>query len=484
MSADPDAAQSLEGAPRSRLRRWLRDVSELDTRSLGVFRIGLALCMLWDLALRWPLVHTFYSDSGVLPRSALASQVPEYATPLALYLAFGGELYPHALFALTAVAALALALGWRTRAIVPLCWWLELALQMRNPFALNGGNHQLRMALFWSMFLPLGARFSLDARRAREAPPARVTGIEAAALWIQVAIIYFSAGLAKQSPQWIQMGNALHWTMIDPDWTRPLAAYAAQVPELLRVLTFATVGLEYGAPLLFFVTGWSGWVRAAAVIGLIALQTGIGLTMRLGVFPQVSISVLCGLLPAVVWGARGALAGRAPARPRARRLRAAFAGVCLLWVVAYTTAFWTRSTAFPPWLELAGRTLKLDQYWTMYYTVHRAQFHLDFRGTTAGGVEVGLAHPGFDGRWHDAAQRPAQNPFWREYASNLQGPEREFLRAGLAAYWCREWNAQAPPDAQLAEIELLYVARYLSLTGAHGEWAARSEGRFACEGRS
>jgi hypothetical protein len=272
--------------------------------------------------------------------------------------------------------------------------------------------------------------------------------------------------------------------MIDPDWTRPFAAVAAHYPELLRVLTFATVGLEIAAPLLLFVSAWRGWLRALAVLALIGLQVGIGLTMKLGVFPYVSIATLGGLLPAVIWETWASRADAAEERPRpgsSRRWQKGFVGACLFWVVAYNADYWIDSIALPAWVTRPGRYVKLDQYWNMYHSVHRSQFYWDFQALSAGGDTISLAHPGFAPSWREEVERPLSNSYWNEYASNLQAPESAFLRAGLAAFWCSEWNLQAPAPARLAGIELLYVARYLRLDGDHEPWRTRSEGHFACE---
>ena len=46
----------------------------IDTRSLAAFRISLGLLILADLALRSRNLRAFYTDFGVLPRSAFISQ--------------------------------------------------------------------------------------------------------------------------------------------------------------------------------------------------------------------------------------------------------------------------------------------------------------------------------------------------------------------------------------------------------------------------
>ena len=53
----------------------VRELFGIDTRSLAVFRIGLALAILADLLIKAPDLIAFYTDDGVLPRALLAEQV-------------------------------------------------------------------------------------------------------------------------------------------------------------------------------------------------------------------------------------------------------------------------------------------------------------------------------------------------------------------------------------------------------------------------
>ena len=70
-----DSEESV-GSLVTRLERvadWLSDVFGIDTRSLAVFRIGLALTILLDLVLRAQDLGAHYTDAGVLPRALLAA---------------------------------------------------------------------------------------------------------------------------------------------------------------------------------------------------------------------------------------------------------------------------------------------------------------------------------------------------------------------------------------------------------------------------
>jgi hypothetical protein len=69
------------------------------------------------------------------------------------------------LFGIAAVAALAMLVGYRTRLAVFVVWVLVLSIQVRNPFLDSSADDLLRLLLFWAMFLPLGAYWSVDCLR-------------------------------------------------------------------------------------------------------------------------------------------------------------------------------------------------------------------------------------------------------------------------------------------------------------------------------
>src|SRR5215204_111479 len=127
----------------SPLLRWGRaKVVELfgaDLRSLAAFRIVLALLVLADLAGKSTDLYAHYTDRGVLPRSVL---VEELLTPWEFSLnLMNGELFFQALlFAVAALVALALLVGYRTRLVIVVVWILVLSIQLRNPLVLNIGD--------------------------------------------------------------------------------------------------------------------------------------------------------------------------------------------------------------------------------------------------------------------------------------------------------------------------------------------------------
>ena len=156
-----------EGEHRS--RRWQRVRGavtrrfRIDTWTLAFFRICLGTLLLADLLFRARNLVVFYTDRGVLSIEALAELYPGYQF-LSVHALSGAIWFQILLFLLAAIAAIAVLVGYRTRLATALSLVMLVSLQARNPMVLNAGDPLLRRLLFWSVFLPLGASWSVDAR--------------------------------------------------------------------------------------------------------------------------------------------------------------------------------------------------------------------------------------------------------------------------------------------------------------------------------
>ena len=143
------------------MRQRLRTVFTLDLRSIALFRIGLSLCLLLDLFLRSFDLRAFYTDEGVLSRADWLEIAPKLHW--SLHAASGDAWFQSILFIATAMFALCLLFGYRTRLMTFLCWAMTVSLLNRNTYISQAGDELLVILLFWAMFLPLHARYSVDA---------------------------------------------------------------------------------------------------------------------------------------------------------------------------------------------------------------------------------------------------------------------------------------------------------------------------------
>jgi hypothetical protein len=284
---------------------WRAKVVEVfgaDLRSLALFRIVLALLVLADLANRATDLSAHYTDAGVLPRTVL---VQEVLSPWAfsLNLMNGQAFFQALLFCVAAVAALGLLVGYRTRLMTVVVWILLLSIQWRNPLVGGADGPLLRLMLFWAMFLPLGAYWSLDRALKREAPrfSMRFLSLATVGLFMQIAFVYWFTAALKSGPEWRVDGTALYYALSIDQIATPFGHYLLNFPDLLTVMTFATVCLEAFGPFLLFCPFFTGPVRTGAVMAFMSLHFGIWLTMDIGIFPWISAFCMVCFLPTWFW---------------------------------------------------------------------------------------------------------------------------------------------------------------------------------------
>jgi len=205
---------------------WLtrvRTVFSIDLRSLALLRILLALLLLVDLILRIPTMQMFYTDAGVLPRTQwLAVNNKWY---LSFHAASGALWWQIVLFFLAAIFAIGLLLGYRTRLMNFLSWVLLASLLNRNEMVLQGGDILLVLMAFWGMFLPLGAKWSIDAalqpehrlnpNQLRFVPEKAQLyfSVATVAVIFQVLFLYFFTALLKTGAPWRFPFEAAHYTL-------------------------------------------------------------------------------------------------------------------------------------------------------------------------------------------------------------------------------------------------------------------------------
>lgn len=288
--------------------QWVKKFEPLfgfDLRSLAVFRIGVAIILIADLVIRARDIPTLYSDTGVLPRTALINQIldPWYWS---VHLLGGQPFIQGILFLLAVLMAIALLLGYRTRLAAIASWVLLISLQNRNTAVLFAADDMMRALLFWMMFLPLGACYSVDSalNSSNQPLPKRILTGATFALTLQIYYVYaFSAAFKTSSDIWFPKLTAVYYALSFDQYATPLGQFLLKFPPLLVFSTFATLVLEWIGPLFLLIPWRTTFFRCATIITFILLHIGFGLTLHIGLFPALGIFVWLVFIPTEVWDA-------------------------------------------------------------------------------------------------------------------------------------------------------------------------------------
>ena len=274
----------------------------MDIRSLALARVCLGIAILADLEQKNRFLSTFYSDEGILPRNAVAT-VFNQPYFYSLHMASGETWFQVILFLIAAILAILLIAGYKTRMVVVLSWFMLVSLQARNLVILNAGDGILRLLMFWAMFLPMGAAWSIDRALHTGAEPEKNVRSMGSLGWIiQVVAIYWVTVALRQSPEWLQEGSALYYALNLDQLTTSFGHWLSLQPlGLLQFLTWCAVFIEGGSPFFLLLPEKRGYARLFACLMGLSLHFGIFLMMHIGVFPFICMISWLGLLPGLFW---------------------------------------------------------------------------------------------------------------------------------------------------------------------------------------
>lgn len=445
-------APAAPASPRDRLRARLADVIALDLRSLALLRIGVGATLLIDLAQRLPDLRAHYTDFGILPRAELGHYTARTVWTLHGLASPSVEAVA-ALFALAALFAIALLVGWRTWIATLGSWVLLTSLQYRDPALAFGGDVMLRMLLFWGLFLPLGARWSLDARRGRAPGADRVVGVASLALLAQVTLVYVFTVLNRTGPTWWS-GAALHDALHFDQFASRTGVWLREAGAPLSLLTHAAIWFEALGPLLLFAPVANGPLRTLAVALFLGFHATLGALFHIGIFPLVFAVAWLGLLPTWFWervgGARAAGPGASWPRPLPREALAALAlGLVLLSNLSSLRRDPLVYVPTPAWARPA-EWLYVDQVWGLFAPdppVYDGWYA--FLGVQADG---GRVDPFWGGEPSFAKPEVVSETMgirWREFFFRLQRDKRDPRWKWFGSWLCRRWNETHDGSARL-----------------------------------
>ena len=284
----------------SSLKSKIEELFGFDLRSLAALRISVALLIIGDLISRSRDLVAHYTDFGVVPRAVISRY--DYWR-VSVHLMNGTWEIQALLFILTGIFALMLLVGYRTRLMTAILWFLMASLDSRNPYIADGGDTLLRLTLFWAFFMPWGACYSVDRSMSGVglALPKRVFSAATFAYAMQIVIIYVFSVIHKTSPEWRSDGTAVYYALHLIQMANPVGSYLTSYPGLLRILTHGVFWLQVLGPALLFFPLWNGPIRTATVFAFILMHIGMSVCMQIGLFSWIAAFSMIAFLPSWFW---------------------------------------------------------------------------------------------------------------------------------------------------------------------------------------
>lgn len=307
------------------LAGWLRDrYLAVDPRWLGIFRVAYGLILISELVNRWRVARLFYTNDGLLPNH-FSMFAPMGQDLFSIYHVFSTLGEVHVAFTLTLIVFLLFTVGYKTKLFHILSVICITSLHSRNLFNENGGSVVVNLIGVWTLFLPLGRRFSVDAviasMRARSEkssaelndrtnparPIERFYSLAVLGLILQWSAIYFFNTVHKNGVGW-RDGSAIHYFLHQDRIVTAVGIWAREnLPySLTQLMTRSTLWVEGALSVLLLIPFAQPHFRRLALLLAFGLHGTIALFARLGPFSYVMVSFFLILLgeQEVRWASR------------------------------------------------------------------------------------------------------------------------------------------------------------------------------------
>ncbi len=438
----------------------------LDLRALSLMRIGVALIVLCDLIIRAQDLSALYTNAGIWPLHILKNfgWQPGFWSLHCLYGSYAWEVL---LFSLHGVFALFLLFGYQTKLSTLFVWLLTISLQNRNIFILQAGDDQLRLILFWGLFLPWNACYAIDSRHTQQK---KISLIGNFGYLFLIASVYAFTVLLKTDKEWTSEGSAIYYALSLDQIKLPLGDLLYRFPSLMKTLTYLVFIIESIVPILILWPSKKGKLRLTAFCLLLLLHLSIGLTMYVGLFFIISSVSAIGLIPSLAmdWIEK---------KFRLKSKEHSAETTEQSWYTPFTASFGTLvillclllNLSTVPWfnyelkseLNYPVNALRLNQFWGMFSPgILKTDGWFVYHGMDSIGRQWDLR---LNQDYVDY-KKPAhivsmyRNDRWRKLAENMQRDKYTFLRPLYGRYYLHQWNLHHP-EKQIPSMNLYFMEK-------------------------
>ncbi len=432
-------------------------------------RIGIALILLVDLAIRTLSIKAFMTDEGILPLDILKNYNwnPYYFS----FHALSGDLWWQVLLViLNTICIISLLIGYRTRLFTFICWVFLVSIQNRNPFILQGGDELLRIILFWAVFLPWGERYSIQKTSTYSNDYFSVANVGYLFL---IASVYFFSALLKTSPEWHGDGTALYYALSIDQIRLPFGTLLYQFPNLLTWLTHTVYYIELLAPLLIICPFVPIKARLIGIISIALLHVGFYLSLYVGLFYIIGIVSLIGILPSscIDWFERKLYKNKVEVISNSETTQSNWYDFVLMvktWFIVFVIVYCLLMNlgnvkAFPyvmeSYLAKYGTMLRLEQNWGMFApSILKDDGWYVYSGYAGSGKFIDVKHDGesisFKKPNHIVADYESDR--WRKYGENYVFNNNNHIRPFYCKYLIKKWNKEHP-DKLVNDLTIFFM---------------------------
>ena len=274
---------------------------QVDSRSLGIFRIFLGFLCLVDITRRWDFIDVFYTNNSIISASSSNS----YYKMFTHLTSFTKSWEVHLFLFIGVIATICLILGYRTKLAHLISAIVIISLHNRAIILENAADMFFNSILVWTLFLPLGITYSIDALKKSLSEfkddsiehlnnrdlglnkPSKICSLAYFAVLYQIAAIYFFTALNKSGYDWAN-GSAVYKMFQLDTFLTPIGFFMRDyiTPSVSKFLTYSTIYLEYSIAILLFIPFYSYIFRFIAVVTLTIFHASIRMSVKIGLFSQ------------------------------------------------------------------------------------------------------------------------------------------------------------------------------------------------------
>lgn len=459
----------------------VKSVIDLDLRALAILRISLSIVLFADLFIRITDLKAFYTDEGVLPLSVLFQHLWNHSY-FSFFTATNNYYLQALIFVIYFSCLFCLLIGYKTRLFTILTWLFLASLQSRNPLIVQGGDHFIRLLVFWAIFLPWGYLYSVDSYKNIALKRSFSFRSAATLAYIcQIVFLYVFSALLKTSPEWNTDFTALYYALSLDQMITPLGEWIYPNFQFLKFLTAMVYYIELIVPFLLFIPFYNAWFRMFVIVIIVIMQINIYLTMNVGLFSITSIVAMIGLIPTYfidlcvnkynyfihnlkadvnrfMLRFTNPTVNETIAPPKRRLFTQLFVFCALLYALG-----WNLNTigkkVIPDDMVWIGNLLRLHQHWSMFApAVYKEDGWIILEATTTEGKKLDL----MNGETINY-KKPARvadlikNDRWRKYIENIVSINYAHLRPYYCNFLLNEWNDHNSEISYVKELKIIYM---------------------------